>query len=309
MGRHRRPDPLRAALLDVRRLLLVVARRIDLRPEDRPDAEIIEGAGEIGFFSPGSYWPFGLALSARSSGLGLVFWMWWLIVLGLALTVISARRRSSSSTTRAPAGPPSTDPVPRGKGGADGSPFRMSRQVAAEPVDDRLEARDPVRRQAGAGQLMPLAREQQHLDRRAAALRAGEQPLALLDRARQSCSEWMMSSGTPIRSAWLSGDCRRCPARSGPYRLSAKNQPMSDEPVKLSMAFTARSRDRGPEPVALVGGEPRGHVAAVRPAQHADPAGVEVALGREHMRPAAAMKVDADRAPTSPMIARPWACP
>ena len=43
-----------------------VSRRIDLRPEDRPDGEIAEGAGEIGFFSPGSYWPFGLALAARS---------------------------------------------------------------------------------------------------------------------------------------------------------------------------------------------------------------------------------------------------
>lgn len=36
---------------------LVVARRIEPRPEDRPDAEIEEGAGEVGFFSPGSYWP------------------------------------------------------------------------------------------------------------------------------------------------------------------------------------------------------------------------------------------------------------
>ncbi len=32
-----------------------VSRRIDLRPEDRDDAEIADGAGEIGFFSPGSY--------------------------------------------------------------------------------------------------------------------------------------------------------------------------------------------------------------------------------------------------------------
>jgi len=32
-----------------------VSRRIDLRPEDRPDAEIADGAGEIGFFSPGDY--------------------------------------------------------------------------------------------------------------------------------------------------------------------------------------------------------------------------------------------------------------
>jgi len=60
-----------------------VSRRIDPRPEDRSDAEIVEGAGEIGFFSPGSYWPFGLALSATVAGVGLVFWMVWLLAAGM----------------------------------------------------------------------------------------------------------------------------------------------------------------------------------------------------------------------------------
>jgi hypothetical protein len=60
-----------------------VSRRIDPRPEDRPEAEIVEGAGEIGFFSPGSYWPVGLAGAATVAGLGLVFWMWWLLAVGL----------------------------------------------------------------------------------------------------------------------------------------------------------------------------------------------------------------------------------
>jgi hypothetical protein len=67
-----------------------VARRIDLRPEDREDGEIFEGAGEIGFFSPGSYWPFAIALSASIAGLGLVFWMWWLIAVGMILVVVTA---------------------------------------------------------------------------------------------------------------------------------------------------------------------------------------------------------------------------
>ena len=67
-----------------------VSRRIDLRPEDRDDAEIVEGAGEIGFFSPGSYWPFGLALFAAVAGLGLVFVMWWLVALGLIGVIFSA---------------------------------------------------------------------------------------------------------------------------------------------------------------------------------------------------------------------------
>ena len=60
-----------------------VSRRIDPRPEDRPDAEIADGVGEVGFFSPGSYWPFGLALAAAVAGLGLVFFEPWLIGLGM----------------------------------------------------------------------------------------------------------------------------------------------------------------------------------------------------------------------------------
>ena len=67
-----------------------VSRRIDLRPEDREDGEIAEGAGEVGFFSPGSYWPFGIALSATIAGMGLAFWMWWLIVVGMVAVIFSA---------------------------------------------------------------------------------------------------------------------------------------------------------------------------------------------------------------------------
>ncbi|MGH3450937.1 MAG: cytochrome c oxidase subunit 4, partial [Haloechinothrix sp.] len=56
-----------------------ISRRIEERPEDRNDAEISDGAGELGFFSPGSYWPFGLALSAALMGLALAFFYAWLI--------------------------------------------------------------------------------------------------------------------------------------------------------------------------------------------------------------------------------------
>jgi hypothetical protein len=65
-----------------------VSRRIDARPEDRKDALIADGAGELGFFSPGSYWPFGLALSAALMGLALAFWYSWLIIIaGVALLI------------------------------------------------------------------------------------------------------------------------------------------------------------------------------------------------------------------------------
>jgi Cytochrome c oxidase subunit IV len=67
-----------------------IGRRIDARPEDRKDAEIADGSGELGFFSPGSYWPFALALCAALMGLALAFWYSWLIIIagvGLLITI------------------------------------------------------------------------------------------------------------------------------------------------------------------------------------------------------------------------------
>ena len=66
-----------------------VSRRIDARPEDRADAEIADGAGEVGFFSPGSYWPFALALAATTAGLGTVFWATWLIAIGMCAVLLA----------------------------------------------------------------------------------------------------------------------------------------------------------------------------------------------------------------------------
>jgi hypothetical protein len=61
-----------------------VARRIDPRPEDRSDAEIAEGAGELGFFSPGSYWPLGIGLSAALGSIALALLQVWLVVIAVA---------------------------------------------------------------------------------------------------------------------------------------------------------------------------------------------------------------------------------
>lgn len=66
-----------------------VSRRIDPRPEDRDDAEIVDGAGEIGFFSPGSYWPIGLAAAAVVTGIGLVYFFWWLIAAGIVAVLLA----------------------------------------------------------------------------------------------------------------------------------------------------------------------------------------------------------------------------
>ena len=66
-----------------------VSRRIDARPEDRKDADIAEGAGELGFFPPASYWPFTLALSAGLMGLALAFFYFWLMLIAAAAVLIS----------------------------------------------------------------------------------------------------------------------------------------------------------------------------------------------------------------------------
>ena len=61
--------------------LLFTARRIDERPEDMVDAEIADGAGELGFYSPHSWWPLPVAFFAATSFLGIIFG-WWLFLIG-----------------------------------------------------------------------------------------------------------------------------------------------------------------------------------------------------------------------------------
>ncbi|NIJ13471.1 hypothetical protein FHU38_003815 [Saccharomonospora amisosensis] len=59
-----------------------VSRRIEPRPEDSEEAEISDGAGELGFFSPGSYWPVALAACAAIVGVALAFFQIWLLIIG-----------------------------------------------------------------------------------------------------------------------------------------------------------------------------------------------------------------------------------
>lgn len=67
--------------------LRFVARRIHTLPEDYEEAEISDGAGELGFFSPHSFWPFTMAFSVLIVGYGVAFWNWW-ILLGGALALV-----------------------------------------------------------------------------------------------------------------------------------------------------------------------------------------------------------------------------
>ncbi|MET0198298.1 cytochrome C oxidase subunit IV [Rhodococcus sp. RS1C4] len=67
-----------------------VARRLDTRPEDFDDAEISDGAGDLGFFSPGSFWPILLAGAASVTAIGFAFFLWWLIAFGVVLVLSAA---------------------------------------------------------------------------------------------------------------------------------------------------------------------------------------------------------------------------
>ena len=63
--------------------------RVDVAPEDWEEAETEDGAGILGFFSPGSIWPLAMTGSIALLGLGIIFLYFWLIVLGAACLVAS----------------------------------------------------------------------------------------------------------------------------------------------------------------------------------------------------------------------------
>lgn len=57
-------------------------------PEDNVTALISDGAGELGFYSPHSWWPLPVALSMCTMGLGLIIG-WWLTLIGVSALMIS----------------------------------------------------------------------------------------------------------------------------------------------------------------------------------------------------------------------------
>ena len=67
--------------------LLFTARRLEARPEDRLDAEISEGSGEMGFFSPHSWWPIATAAAFTVTTLGLIFGMFMLLIGAIFITI------------------------------------------------------------------------------------------------------------------------------------------------------------------------------------------------------------------------------
>jgi len=66
----------------------VVARQIDPRPEDRGGAEVVEGAGELGFFPPYSWWPLYTALALTVMVIGIIVG-WWLFIIGVGVGALA----------------------------------------------------------------------------------------------------------------------------------------------------------------------------------------------------------------------------
>jgi hypothetical protein len=67
-----------------------VARRLDTRPEDYEGAEISDGAGELGFYAPHSWWPIMIALAGAVAATGIALWLPWLIVAGVVFILASS---------------------------------------------------------------------------------------------------------------------------------------------------------------------------------------------------------------------------
>ena len=57
-------------------------------PSDNLEAEIADDAGELGFYSPHSWWPLPVALSIMTTGLGLILG-WWLLLIGVGALMVS----------------------------------------------------------------------------------------------------------------------------------------------------------------------------------------------------------------------------
>ena len=69
--------------------LWFTARRLgNVLPEDNQQGEIADSAGELGFFSPHSWWPLPVALSICAVGTGLIIG-WWLVLIAVGFLFIS----------------------------------------------------------------------------------------------------------------------------------------------------------------------------------------------------------------------------
>ncbi|MDQ1483562.1 MAG: hypothetical protein QOF35_1638 [Actinomycetota bacterium] len=65
------------------------AVKMEPRPEDRKDAEISDGAGELGFFPPYSWWPLWCGSALAVIVYGTAMGAWWLVIIGFGLGALA----------------------------------------------------------------------------------------------------------------------------------------------------------------------------------------------------------------------------
>ena len=65
------------------------AKRMDPRPEDRKDGEIADGAGELGFFPPYSWWPLWCGATLGIIVFGAAMAAYWLMIIGGVLGAVA----------------------------------------------------------------------------------------------------------------------------------------------------------------------------------------------------------------------------
>jgi hypothetical protein len=65
------------------------AAKMEPRPEDRADAEIADGAGELGFFPPYSWWPLWCAAALAVIVYAVAMGAWWLMIIGFGLGALA----------------------------------------------------------------------------------------------------------------------------------------------------------------------------------------------------------------------------
>ena len=90
-------DPTGTAALTMTTLLAALvafylgfhASKMEPRPEDRIDGEIADGAGELGFFPPYSWWPLWCASTAAVMVFAVAMQTWWLFIIGGAFGVLA----------------------------------------------------------------------------------------------------------------------------------------------------------------------------------------------------------------------------
>ncbi|WP_449064500.1 cytochrome c oxidase subunit 4 [Planomonospora algeriensis] len=68
--------------------LMYTARRIGDQPSDNKQGEISDDAGELGFFSPHSWWPLFVCLAVALATVGLVIG-WWLFIIGVFAIIMA----------------------------------------------------------------------------------------------------------------------------------------------------------------------------------------------------------------------------